>query len=218
MGNVAGRLGPRRAFSWKRPRCEAPATLKIGTALTAATALRTSFPAAGADEEPELQVKQELLKQRIEQLASRAGGSVPAGTTMLGGSFPRSFLIPGSDTSIRVGGFVDETFNYYFQNGPPNGTESTTVGITGNLATQALEVYGQTVPGLRPRGIWRRSTLRIPAAGSSCKVHGNRVSASRRARRRAGVIRAVSSSSTSRGATISAAKTCCTTKTRWCRA
>ena len=71
---------------------------------------------------------------------------------MLGGSFARSFLMPGTNTSIRVGGFVDETFDYYFQNGPPNGTQSTTVGITGNLATQALDIHGQTVPGLPTPG------------------------------------------------------------------
>ena len=152
MGNVARRLRPRRELSWKGPRCESPATPKICPALTAAIALLTGFPAARADEVAELQVNQELLKQRIEQLAAHPGGAIPAGSTMLGGSFPRSFLIPGSDTSIRVGGFVDETFDYYFQNGPPNGTQSTTVGITGNLATQALDVYGQTVPGLPTPG------------------------------------------------------------------
>jgi outer membrane DcaP-like protein len=152
MGNVARRLRPRHELSRKGPRCQSPATLKIGPALTAATALLTSFPAARADEVAELQVKQALLKERIEQLAAHPGGAIPAGSSMLGGSFPRSFLIPGSDTSIRVGGFVDETFDYYFQNGPPNGTQSTTVGITGNLATQALDVYGQTVPGLPTPG------------------------------------------------------------------
>ena len=34
------------------------------------------------------------------------------------GSFPRSFLIPGTDTSIRVGGFIDETLDYYFVRRP----------------------------------------------------------------------------------------------------
>ena len=39
------------------------------------------------------------------------------GEAMVGGSFPRSFLIPGTDTSIRVGGFVDITGLYFLKGG-----------------------------------------------------------------------------------------------------
>ena len=63
----------------------------------------------------------------------------------LGGSFPRSFLIPGTDTSIRVGGFIDETLDYYFQGGPVNGTQSTTVGVTGNLEAVPLNVHSNSI-------------------------------------------------------------------------
>src|SRR5271165_6761037 len=111
-------------------------------ALTATIALLTGLPAANADELADLRANQELLQRRIEQLAQAAQGrpGVPGGygaeavpgQTMTGGSFPRSFLIPGTDTSIRVGGFIDETLDYYFQGGPVNGTQSTTVGATGN--------------------------------------------------------------------------------------
>ncbi|MBV9374434.1 MAG: porin [Alphaproteobacteria bacterium] len=128
--------------------------------LTATVALLTGLPAASADELADLRANQELLQRRIDQLA-QAGGPTPApgvpggygtqpipGQPIIGGSFPRSFLIPGTDTSIRVGGFIDATVDYYLQNGPPNGNQSTTVGINGNLPVIPLNVHmGTTVPG-----------------------------------------------------------------------
>src|ERR1700752_2300006 len=108
-------------------------------ALTAAVALLTGLPAANADELADLRANQELLQRRIDQLAQAAGGApgVPGaygaeahpGQMAVQGSFPRSFLIPGTDTSIRVGGFVDETLDYYFVGGQPNGNQTTTVGV-----------------------------------------------------------------------------------------
>ncbi|MBV8505009.1 MAG: porin [Alphaproteobacteria bacterium] len=123
--------------------------------LAATAALLTGLPAS-ADELADLRANQELLQRRIDQLAQAQTGGVtgktgPAGeaavpgTGMVGGSFPRSFLIPGTDTSIRVGGFVDETLDYYFQGGPVNGTQSTTVGVTGNLETMPLNVHSNSV-------------------------------------------------------------------------
>jgi hypothetical protein len=134
--------------------------------LAATVALLTGFPAAQADELADLRANQELLQRRIDQLAAsqtaqapgeprvRAPGLSPLGTqatpgaALIGGSFPRSFLIPGTDTSIRVGGQATEVLDYYLQNGPANGTQSTTVGNNGNVLTQALDIHGQTVPGL----------------------------------------------------------------------
>ena len=125
-------------------------------ALTAAVALLTGLPAASADELADLRANQELLQRRIDQLAQNPPGpgiGVPGaygaeahpGEMASQGSFPRSFLIPGTDTSIRVGGFVDETFDYYFQGGPVNGTQSTTVGVTGNLETMPLNVHSNSI-------------------------------------------------------------------------
>jgi hypothetical protein len=77
----------------------------------------------------------------------------PAATTgATGGSFPRSFLIPGTDTSIRVGGEIREVLDYWLQNGQTNGTQNTTVGDNGNALSQSLDVHGQTVPGLPNAG------------------------------------------------------------------
>src|SRR6266478_2166550 len=130
--------------------------------LTATIALLTGLPAASADELADLRANQELLQRRIEQLAQGRdpnvprGGGVPGaygaeavpGIPMAGGSFPRSFLIPGTDTSIRVGGQITEVLDYWLQNGPANQSQSTTLSTNGNLQGQSLDIHGQIVPGL----------------------------------------------------------------------
>jgi hypothetical protein len=136
-------------------------TLAAIGAVTATIALLTGLPAANADELADLRANQELLQRRIDQLAqgippSRVSpGIAPAmgaeaipGQAIIGGSFPRSFLIPGTDTSIRVGGFVDLTGLYYFQGGSNfnPGNPSSNFGQNGNL--NSLPVGQQTVPGL----------------------------------------------------------------------
>src|SRR3954463_2802253 len=80
----------------------------------------------------------ELLQQRLDQLAqlpaagSPGGGLYPggppspaAGAGIVGGSFPRSFLIPGTDTSLRVGGEIRENLLYFFNGGNPNNMPAT---------------------------------------------------------------------------------------------
>src|ERR1700730_1495593 len=137
--------------------------------MTATIPLLAGLPAASADELADLRANQErlranqdLIQHRIEQLAQGRdlsvprGGGVPGaygaeavpGVPMAGGSFPRSFLIPGTDTSIRIGGFIDETLDYWLQNGPVNGLQSTTLSTNGNLQGQNLDIHGQIVPGL----------------------------------------------------------------------
>src|SRR6516162_9889619 len=131
--------------------------------LTAAIALQTGLPAASADEIADLRANQELLQRRIDQLAQQVpaaggvpGGGTPAGTgakeapgaASVGGSFPRSFLIPGTDTSIRLGGFVDLTGLYYLQgqNNVNPGNNSSNSGQNGNL--NSVPIGQQFVPGL----------------------------------------------------------------------
>ena len=75
-------------------------------------------------------------------------GYQPATTApSLGGSFPRSFLIPGTDTSIRVGGFVDITALDFLQgaNSANPGTPTTNAGQNGNLAS--IPIGEAFVPG-----------------------------------------------------------------------
>jgi hypothetical protein len=146
-------------------------TRTIGTlaaigGVTATIALLTGLPAADADELADLRANQELLQRRIDQLAQGqppAPGGIPGGgpgsalgaqaipgQPLAGGSFPRSFLIPGTDTSIRVGGFVDLT-GLYFLNGANNsnpGTPTTNSGQNGNL--NAIPLGQVFIPGLGP--------------------------------------------------------------------
>ena len=131
--------------------------------LTAAIALLTGLPIANADELADLRANQELLQRRIDQLA-QAGippsrispGIAPAlgtepipGQAIIGGSFPRSFLVPGTDTSIRVGGFVDLTSLYFLSGGGnvPGSNAGSNSGQNGTL--EALPLNGPVVvPGL----------------------------------------------------------------------
>jgi hypothetical protein len=142
-------------------------TRTIGTlaaigGLTATVALLTGLPPASADELADLRANQELLQRRIDQLAQGAlpeqkqspglpgamGTTEIPGQTIIGGSFPRSFLIPGTDTSIRVGGFVDITGQYFLQGGNTGnpGTQSSNAGQNGNL--NSVPIGQQFVPGL----------------------------------------------------------------------
>jgi hypothetical protein len=101
---------------------------RIG-ALTAVLVLSTGLLAANADELSDLRASQQLVQQRIDQLPpgqpQAAPPQMPGATGPNGydtpatpdqplpaGSFPRSYLIPGTSTSVRVGGSVDETLRY----------------------------------------------------------------------------------------------------------
>ncbi|HZT87327.1 MAG TPA: DcaP family trimeric outer membrane transporter [Stellaceae bacterium] len=127
--------------------------------------------AAHADELADLRANQQLLQQRIDQLAQAqapAEAPVPkvpgglygggpanpaASAPSLGGSFPRSFLIPGTDTSIRIGGQITEVIDYWLTGGNPNSSpQSTTVGDNGQALSSPLDLHGQFVPGTPPPG------------------------------------------------------------------
>ena len=104
--------------------------------LVAAIGLLTGSPAARADELADLRANQELLQQRIDQLSQAPPGAPPVyvpgfgpetqakpgGIPVVGGSFPRSFLIPGTDTSIRIGGFANASALWYIK-GAASGNE-----------------------------------------------------------------------------------------------
>ncbi len=119
------------------------------------------LPPARADELADLRANQELLQHRIDQLSQAAPGSIPIpgqyvpgfgppsgapgpGQPVTSGSFPRSFLVPGTDTSIRIGGFANAVAQWYAtganqggqldgQGGINNNTFFDGPGGTGNL-------------------------------------------------------------------------------------
>jgi hypothetical protein len=118
--------------------------------LTAAVALLTAQPPAKADELADLRTNQELLQRRLDQLAQAdknvgagpylaptTGG--PVNVQMTGGSFPRSFLIPGTDTSIRVGGEIRLNTTYWITGGNPAIFPGTNAGTTGQLNSIPLK-------------------------------------------------------------------------------
>jgi hypothetical protein len=130
--------------------------------LAAAVALLMGPPAVTADELADLRANQELLQKRIDQLSQAPPQaapfvpgfgpetlSKPTGIPVSGGSFPRSFLIPGTDTSLRIGGFANVNALWYIngasqsgqlngQGGINNQTFFDGQGGTGNLASIPL--------------------------------------------------------------------------------
>jgi hypothetical protein len=149
-------------------------TLAIGAVAAiggpiAAIVLLASSPAARADEladlrasQEHLRANQEFLQKRIDQLSQAPPPGAPgpyvpgfgpetrpAAAPVTTGSFPRSFLIPGTDTSLRIGGFAKGTALWYLkgaavggalnsQGGNVNQTFTEGPGGTGNLANIPL--------------------------------------------------------------------------------
>jgi porin-like protein/outer membrane DcaP-like protein len=133
-------------------------------AITAATtcalsaALTIAPFTARSDELSDLQQKNELLQQRLDQLAQAipgAGGfytqgappAPTAGAGLVGGSFPRSFLIPGTDTSLRVGGEVRENLLYFFNGGNPNTSGGTSNVLNNGALNSTPYNFHNTVVG-----------------------------------------------------------------------
>ena len=131
--------------------------------VTAIVALLTGLPSARADEVSDLKQQNDLLQQRVEQLAQTgnanltipgAGGfytqgappAPTAGAGLVGGSFPRSFLIPGTDTSIRIGGEIRVNITDFFNGANPN-TAPTTTNVLNNgaLNTAPLKFHNAFV-------------------------------------------------------------------------
>src|SRR5215472_9321477 len=138
---------------------------RTATAVGATVALLIGSPVALADELADLRANQELLQKRIDQLSQAPARppqaapfvpgfgpetlTKPTGLPVSGGSFPRSFLIPGTDTSLRIGGFANLNVLWYIngasqsgqlngQGGINNQTFFDGQGGTGNLASIPL--------------------------------------------------------------------------------
>src|SRR5436190_24044860 len=81
--------------------------------------LATGLSAARADELGDLRANQELLQRRIDQLAQvpppPPGGPAGPGGPVMTGSFPRSFVIPGTEVSLRVGGQASGAVTWYLK-------------------------------------------------------------------------------------------------------
>jgi hypothetical protein len=111
------------------------ATMAALGGMIAAIALASGIATAAADELSDLRANQEMLQRRLDQLAQvgTAKPALPPGSGTIAGSFPRSFLIPGTDTSILIGGQVVLDAGYWFSGGSPAnvGQSSDIAGIPG---------------------------------------------------------------------------------------
>jgi hypothetical protein len=138
---------------------------KIGTIAalggsTAALAMLTGLAGARADD---LQVNQQLLNDRIDQLAAgQFSGSTVIGSTdvspvagqpVVAGAFPKSILIPGTDTSLKIYGQITLITDYFLNGGTPNSSpQSSTIGPTGQLESAPLP---NTAARARSNGIFQ---------------------------------------------------------------
>jgi hypothetical protein len=120
----------------------------------AAFVLLAGSSAASADELADLRANQELLQKRIDQLSQAPPQAAPyvpgfgpethkevSGIPAVGGSFPRSFLIPGTDTSLRIGGFANASALWYIKGAAPAGQLD---GQGGNVNTTFTDGQGGT--------------------------------------------------------------------------
>src|SRR5207253_4138685 len=116
--------------------------------------LVTGLSAAHADELADLRANQELLQRRIDQLAQVPPPAPPPGGPggpVLAGSFPRSFVIPGTEVSLRVGGQGVGSVLWYLKGqatggalngqGALNETFMDGQGGTGNLPSIPLNTH-----------------------------------------------------------------------------
>src|SRR5437764_4045556 len=141
-------------------------TMNFGrkVAIPAAVACMLSSPfamlpyAAQADELSDARAKNQFLQDRLDQLAQIPAPGSPypggppapsAGAGIVGGSFPRSFLIPGTDTSLRVGGEIRVNSLYFFNGGNPNSVPaSSNVLNNGALNTTPYNIHNNIVGGV----------------------------------------------------------------------
>ncbi len=126
-------------------------TLAIGWTLPGLL-LATGLSTARADEIADLRANQELLQRRVDQLAQAGPSTGPGpGGPVLAGSFPRSFVIPGTEVSLRVGGQAVGTMMWWLKGHAPGGGLGGQGGIneiymdgqggTGNLASIPLNTH-----------------------------------------------------------------------------
>jgi hypothetical protein len=139
---------------------------------------------AAADELADLRANQELLQRRIDQLAQvpppppAPGGP---GGPVLAGSFPRSFLIPGTDVSLRIGGQGVGTVLWYLKgrarggslNGQGGENEIFTDGQggTGNLASIPLNTHTFSAGPNAPAGFGHSRSSTWDFSGKQSRVY-----------------------------------------------
>src|SRR2546423_2276140 len=118
--------------------------------------LATGLSSAGADELADLRANQELLQRRIDQLAQAGPAAFPApgggpGGPVMAGSFPRSFVIPGTEVSLRVGGQGVGSMVWYMKGSAVGGgLGGTGGGLPSHVSAPSRDGQTAAVPLLHP--------------------------------------------------------------------
>lgn len=73
--------------------------------LAVAAALASIAPLAAAQTVPELKAQLEAVQKRLAELERKQQATAPA-NVVTGGDIPGSFKLPGSDTSVKIGGYI----------------------------------------------------------------------------------------------------------------
>lgn len=73
--------------------------------LAVAAALASIAPLAAAQTVPELKGQLEAVQKRLTELEQKQQATAPA-NVVTGGDIPGSFKLPGSDTSVKIGGYI----------------------------------------------------------------------------------------------------------------
>lgn len=102
----------------KHPTIASLVTPTVRAALLGTTAL--AFVAVGgvggapasADELDDLRAEIEEMQRKLEELEKRQQEAPPPDNIVTGGDIPGSFKLPGTDTSIKIGGYVKSDFIY----------------------------------------------------------------------------------------------------------
>jgi hypothetical protein len=107
----------------------------------AALFLAAGLPMARADETADLRALHEFLEHRLDDLAQTAP-RMPAGSgePVVAGSFPRSFAVPGTDVSLRIGGQGYGSVLWYIKGSAAGGG----LGGQGGLYENCLDGQGST--------------------------------------------------------------------------
>ncbi|HVI05674.1 MAG TPA: DcaP family trimeric outer membrane transporter [Sphingomicrobium sp.] len=136
-----------------------------------------------ADELSDLRANQELLHRRIDQLAQvpPPPPAVGPGGPVMAGSFPRSFVIPGTEVSLRVGGQGVGSVLWYLKGaaaggalngngGQPNEIFTDGQGGTGNLASIPLNTHTFSTGPNAPAGFAHSRSSAWEFSGKQTRV------------------------------------------------
>jgi len=123
--------------------------------------LVTGLSTAHADELADLRANQELLQRRVDQLAQAGPATGPGpGGPVLSGSFPRSFAVPGSEVSLRIGGQGVGSVVWYMKGSAVGG------GLGGQGGFNETYVDGQGGTGNLPSIPLNNHTFSNTASGA----------------------------------------------------